>query len=451
MNNFYTEAGSIISFMGLDTTLPLDQQILDETTGKTWADDFVNTAVENAKAVYALNEAAAKAGFTLTEEDRSSIDTSIASMELYATVNYGYPDMETYLKAMYGTGANEETYRKYREMNYLADAYQTHYAESLEFEDADLREAEADNYHAYSSYSFNYYYLNAINLIEGGNTTDYTDEQYADAVALAEEYAKAVTEGISTVEEFDAAIAALPMNAESENVASFASRDVAYGSVNTVMADWITDDARQTGDITYIPNTTTSTDDAGNETTKISGYYAVMYVGCNENNFPLANVRHILVSFEGGTVSETGVREYSEEEKNAAKSAAEELLNTWKNGDATEDSFAALANENSDDSDGTDGGLYTDVVPGQMVTAFNDWCFDESRQTGDTGIVETEYGYHVMYYSGDSEITYRDSMITNELIGDAMSIWFEDLVAGVTATVKDTKYVTTDLIIGGNA
>ena len=173
--------------------------------------------------------------------------------------------------------------------------------------------------------------------------------------------------------------------------------------------------------------------------------------GCNENNFPLANVRHILVSFEGGTVSETGVREYSEEEKNAAKSAAEELLNTWKNGDATEDSFAALANENSDDSDGTDGGLYTDVVPGQMVTAFNDWCFDESRQTGDTGIVETEYGYHVMYYSGDSEITYRDSMITNELIGDAMSIWFEDLVAGVTATVKDTKYVTTDLIIGGNA
>ena len=54
-------------------------------------------------------------------------------------------------------------------------------------------------------------------------------------------------------------------------------------------------------------------------------------------------------------------------------------------GDATEDSFAALANEKSDDGNGTTGGLYENVYPGQMVSSFNDWCFDESRQTGNTG------------------------------------------------------------------
>ena len=38
-----------------------------------------------------------------------------------------------------------------------------------------------------------------------------------------------------------------------------------------------------------------------------------------------------------------------------------------------------------------------------MTTEFNDWCFDPSRQPGDTGIVETDYGYHIMYYVGTDD------------------------------------------------
>ena len=38
-----------------------------------------------------------------------------------------------------------------------------------------------------------------------------------------------------------------------------------------------------------------------------------------------------------------------------------------------------------------------------MVQAFNDWLFDPSRKPGDTDIVETEYGYHIMYFSGSQE------------------------------------------------
>ena len=44
------------------------------------------------------------------------------------------------------------------------------------------------------------------------------------------------------------------------------------------------------------------------------------------------------------------------------------------------------------------GGLYADVAPGDMVDEFNDWCFDASRKPGDTGIVQTEFGFHVMYF-----------------------------------------------------
>ena len=47
----------------------------------------------------------------------------------------------------------------------------------------------------------------------------------------------------------------------------------------------------------------------------------------------------------------------------------------------------------ADTGSNTNGGLYTEVYQGQMVTEFNDWCFDESRQPGDTGIVYNEGGY----------------------------------------------------------
>lgn len=42
-------------------------------------------------------------------------------------------------------------------------------------------------------------------------------------------------------------------------------------------------------------------------------------------------------------------------------------------------------------------------VPGQMVDSFDAWCFDEARQPGDTGIVKTDYGYHVMYFVSKGE------------------------------------------------
>ena len=55
------------------------------------------------------------------------------------------------------------------------------------------------------------------------------------------------------------------------------------------------------------------------------------------------------------------------------------------------------------------GGLYTDVYAGQMVATFNDWCFDPARQPGDYGIVETRFGYHIMYFSARGE----DTWVTN--------------------------------------
>ena len=66
---------------------------------------------------------------------------------------------------------------------------------------------------------------------------------------------------------------------------------------------------------------------------------------------------------------------------------------------------------------------------------------DDSRKAGDTGIVETEYGYHVMYYCGESALTYRDSMIKNDLVNADMEAWYEALLEAWPVTPGETKYL----------
>ena len=452
VNNFYSQNGNYAAIFGLDVTKPLNQQVMDPETGDTWADYFVNTAKTNATSVYALYGAAVKEGFTMPEAQQNSVDSTISTLELYSTI-YGYKDANQYLKAIYGSGASLESYRSYLEKTMLASAYQTAYADSLTFTDADLRAAEADNYNKYSSYAYNYYNLPVSKFLEGGTTdengnTTYSDEEKAAAQQKAEAAAKSLTgEEITTAQALDAAIAALSINADNDTAMSTRYDDQSYTGINSTIAQWLSDSSRKEGDITYLANSTTDAD--GKET--INGYYVVRFDSVNDNTFPLKNVRHILVSFEGGTSDDSGNITYSEEEKAAAKATAEELLNQWKSGEATEDSFAALATEKSSDTGSTaNGGLYEDIYPNQMVASFNDWCFAEGRKAGDTGIVETQYGYHVMYFVGDSDVTYRDYQIRNELTENAVSEWYADLIANTNVTAGDTRYLSLGTVLSRN-
>ena len=210
----------------------------------------------------------------------------------------------------------------------------------------------------------------------------------------------------------------------------------------------MTDSARKVGDVTYIENASTTTAEDGTETKTVNGYYIVMFTGLNDNNVALKNVRHILVAFQGGTYdSSTGLTTYNDMEKAEAKLEAEQILADWKSGKASEETFAQMANELSADGDGTTGGLYENVYPGQMVTNFNDWCFDETRKVGDTSIVESEYGYHVMYFVGNSDIIYRNYLIESVLRSEDTAVWYNELIEAQTVTEGNTKYVDTDLVL----
>lgn len=146
---------------------------------------------------------------------------------------------------------------------------------------------------------------------------------------------------------------------------------------------------------------------------EIKAYFAENEATYSENGITkesgkYVDVRHVLIvpEDENATTGDDGYPVYSDDAWAACEAEAQKLYDQWLAGDMSEDSFAALANEHSYDSDGTDGGLYTDVSEGYMVENFNDWCFDAARQPGDHGLVKTQYGYHIMYFVGSRDIWY---------------------------------------------
>lgn len=112
-------------------------------------------------------------------------------------------------------------------------------------------------------------------------------------------------------------------------------------------------------------------------------------------------VRHILIEPEGD--KDETLNDWTEEQWAAAESKANELYALWQE-NPTAENFAALATDNSSDPGSAEnGGLYEDFATNKMVEAFSDWSFDPARVPGDSGIVKTPYGYHIMYFVEQTE------------------------------------------------
>ncbi len=151
------------------------------------------------------------------------------------------------------------------------------------------------------------------------------------------------------------------------------------------------------------------------------------------------DVRHILIAAEGGAAS----GEYSDQDWANWEASAQSILDDFLKTDGTEEGFAALANELSVDSgSNTTGGLYENLTKDtSFVEEFKAWYLDESRKPGDTGIVKTEHGYHIMYFSDATPIWEYEakSMVlsenTNKLLSEAqekypMSVEYKKILLG---------------------
>lgn len=150
------------------------------------------------------------------------------------------------------------------------------------------------------------------------------------------------------------------------------------------------------------------------------------------------DVRHILIFPEGATNETIRTETFPEEAWAAGEEKAKQILSTWEAGEKTEESFAALAGEHSqDEGSSANGGLYEGVSQGQMVEAYDAWCFDTSRKPGDYGIVKTEFGYHIMYFCGSTPVWQETAR--NDLMNGKINDFVEDTADQYPLTVEYAK------------
>ena len=459
INEFYNEwyeqytsyTDTYLEIMGLDTSKPLNTQVYDKESGQTWAEYFIDTAIANAKSDFTLYNKANEEGFKLPEDEQKSLDNMLTNLETYAKL-YGYKNAKQYLSAVYGFGSDAESYKQYSERSAIATAYYNAHQDGLTYDDAAIREYEKDKVTKYNSYTYTYSYLSYTDFREGGTKDDKGNTTYSDAENEAARAAlKTAAELLTTatsVDDLKAMIESVKIN-ENSDLAVNEEKSVLHSAINTSLADWLAADERKEGDITAIANTSTTKDEDGNETTVTNGYYVTIFHSKVDNTDKMSNVRHLLVEFEGGTEDEeTGDTVYSDEEKAAAKTKADAFLKQWQEGDATEESFIELVKKNSDDSSAAEGGLFEDIHPdSEYVPTFLEWSISADRKAGDTGVIESPYGYHVMYYVGDDEMSYRDYMITNEMRTADQEEWYNGLLDTVTTKVGDTSKMDLDQVL----
>ena len=381
-------------------------------TGMTWHDYFLDEALDNMRVIQAALKAAEAEGFQYPAGVQAQYDDNMDALKAVAAAS-GI-SVSQYLKGNFGAGVTEKVYGEQLMRVLRYSAYADAYQDSLTYSDSELEEAYGADRNTYDHVSYEVVSFSGAaesTTDDEGNTVEPTEEEAAAALEAAQDLAQTVLDGFQDGGDLE--------ELANENDGTYSKNENGTYSAGSVMSEWLYDSARKSGDASTLADGTVQ--------------YVVVFHDRFRDENPTIDIRHILVPLGSGSIAE-GEEGYEDEQaqlKADAHAKAEELLAQWQSGEATEDSFAALALKESTDGSKYDGGLYTEVYQGRMVTEFNDWCFDAARQSGDTGVVDTQYGSHVMYFSGVNAARWQTQVAAN-LRTEAYTAWEEDLVKDVT-------------------
>ena len=405
-NNYITQYGSYLSYFGLDTSKDLSTQMYSETL--TWQDYFEQNAVESLKQNKALMAEAKAAGFTYDTTDeyntfKETIKTSAAAA--------GVSDKE-YVRSIYGSYATMGRIEEYVKNDMVMNAYYQKLQEDNAPSDDEIQSYYEENKATYDSVDYRLTTIEADLPTEPTELADPVEETAADTTGTTDGTAATDSTQDTAYQPSDAEIAKAMEDAKV--LADDAEQTVAKdgeahenekkSSVNYLISDWLFDDARKAGDTTVITNDNSHC------------YYAVAFEKRYLDETPSADVRVIIP-----TEDKTG----------------EEILEEWKNGAATEDSFAELCKKYTQDTSAVEnGGLFEQVTKTGMTEELSNWIFDSSRQAGDTVAITVSDSTYVLYYIGQDQPEWKIN-IKNTLVSDTMSQHMQDITADVT--VEDPK------------
>lgn len=125
-----------------------------------------------------------------------------------------------------------------------------------------------------------------------------------------------------------------------------------------------------------------------------------------------------------------------EEGKQAEVEDVKKMLEDWKNGEATKESFAEIAKNSTYESE-------FDVRSGEYDYEINNWLFDKNRKAGDTAVFSDEYGIYMFYYVQKNEDDFDwDIYLRDELAVEEYEKLFEEITESEAYdTEMDSKIV----------
>ena len=417
------------------TTIGIDYDALG-VENPTWADAIRYLAVNQLVEIKLLAAKAKEAGLTLTDAEKKEVDDVIESQRKTAKEN-DY-SLDRWFRTQYGNGITEKLFRALYEDQILANKFYDNFVEDTTkaITTEQINEKYSAEKDSFDLVDVRFYSFTAEAVKVSDDATEdeekaAVEKAQAEAKAKADAFAAAVKDEESFINEAKKAILSADNKStkKPEEVTDYSAATYAeFEQMNEEAAKWVYDDARKAGDKTVI--------DLGNGTYGIFYIVATPYKDMSTNSH---DVRHILIQFPTDENGKT--KKLTDAEKAKYKANAQAILDEYlKN--PTEENFAALAKEKTADTGSKDnGGLYEDLNSStNFVQPFKDWYLDSSRKAGDTGIIESDYGYHVMYYSKAKGVSWEESVKTT-IVNEKIEAFYTEKVDALITSVDANSLV----------
>lgn len=389
---------------GLDTSVAYDKQYYDEEKKLTWADYFKDTAIDQIKYSVSMYHQAKDAGVKLTEDQMAQIDTTFDTLKTNAASSN--TSIKEFTDQNLGEYIGEKTVRKILTMSFYADNYYQQSRMDEKVTDEELEAYKKENLSVLSTVSFRHLDFR------------YTAGDDASMKEASDKANKFLSEKLTDDNFLAVAEGYVPEAEKQYLTAQYTGvKDVSVSSTSipAEIMEWVASDGLEAGAVKVI------------DSPEYSCFFAILLTKPKSLNEDIAySVRHALIMAD--TDEETG--ESTDAQWAEAEKKAQSLLQEWKDGEATEESFAQMAEKNSEDTGsissgstaGSYGGLYSGVTQGMMVAPFEEWSLDTSRKYGDTGIVKSDYGYHIMFFVSTDEgwkYAAKDAVLAQRLQDEA--------------------------------
>ncbi len=480
----YYGAGMGKMYTGYDYSVAPDVQAysgeIEGIENPMYTDFFEQSAKDSIKYVKASVKYAQENGIELEEDDLASVEETVNSLKSAAQEsNYS---LSAYLRAYYGKGMTLDLLRQICEEQTLASKVQTVKTEefSASYSEDEIEKAYKDGLKTYGVTSLRLYEVVAdtVEVPAEKEGEDPTKETTKETMAAAKTKAESFASKVKDADSFKATAAEFEKLADNDKweemknddsktlVADTTYSNLSYEASDEKFLDWAFNEETKAGE-TYIVE---------NEETGYSVYMMEepVHKAADEITY---DVRHILIKFsEDEETAEDADKEDEKKEdvevelldaskydvtvdidvdlENTGDKAlykeAQTILEDYLAGDKTEDSFAELAKLHSADGNASEGGIYENTTLGYMVAEFENWAIEDGRKYGDVGIVETEFGYHIMYFIGLNTTTWSD-VIRNDKGAEDYEAFAEELENGdnvkIDGIVEDAIISTEEFIV----